>query len=64
MLQIFSTKTKTIFEEKMKYLTGSFTLMLSTAVSSSYLVVKYKNGGHTTQNMPMEIQDHKVKGSV
>ena len=32
--------------------------------SSTYLVVRYKNGGHTIQNMPMKIQDHNRKGLV
>ena len=31
---------------------------------STYLVVKYKNGGHTIQNIPMKIQDHNRKGLV
>ena len=31
---------------------------------STYLVVRYKNGGHTIQNMAMKIHDHNCKGSV
>ena len=63
MLQIFTTKTKTIIEEK-KNIWKETLLWSFLWYSSSYLVVKYKNGGHTTQNMPMEIQDNKVKGWV